>query len=106
MRLCLSLSVVIWHTTEVSYGRDSEAYAWNSPWRMLLGLILPMFFALSGFLVAGSLERSKTLITFLGLKAFRIVPALAGDVLLSALILGPIVTTVPLTTYFFSPEFH
>jgi peptidoglycan/LPS O-acetylase OafA/YrhL len=64
-----------------------------------------MFFALSGFLVAGSLERSQSLITFLGLRILRIVPALAGDVILSALILGPLVTTIPLDTYFTSPDF-
>src|ERR1017187_6632817 len=56
MRLSLALSVVLWHTVEISYGRVAEDYAWNSPWRMLLGLILPMFFSLSAFLVAGSLE--------------------------------------------------
>ncbi|MGY0575795.1 hypothetical protein ACTGJ9_036125 [Bradyrhizobium sp. RDM12] len=42
---------------------------------------------MSGFLVAGSLDRSNTLIMFLGLRAFRIVPALAVEVFLSALIL-------------------
>ena len=106
MRLALALSVVLWHTVEISYGRGLEQRIWNTPWRMLLGLILPMFFSLSGFLVAGSLDRSKTLVTFLGLRAFRIVPALAGDVLLSAIILGPIVTSLPLSTYFFDPQFR
>lgn len=59
-----------------------------------------MFFALSGFLVIGSLERSKTLVTFLGLRAFRIVPTLKVDVVLAALIIGPIVTTLDFKEYF------
>jgi peptidoglycan/LPS O-acetylase OafA/YrhL len=69
-------------------------------------MIVPMFFALSGFLVAGSLERSKTLITFLGLRAFRIVPALSVEVFLSALILGPLFTTDNLGNYFRDREFY
>jgi peptidoglycan/LPS O-acetylase OafA/YrhL len=106
MRLSLALSVVVWHTVEISYGRAAEQAIWNTSWRTVLGLILPMFFALSGFLVAGSLDRSKTLVTFLGLRTFRIVPALAGDVLLSALILGPIITTMPLESYFSDFQFR
>jgi peptidoglycan/LPS O-acetylase OafA/YrhL len=70
-----------------------------------MGLVLPMFFALSGFLVAGSLERSKTLIMFLGLRILRIVPALSVEVLLSAFIPGPLLTTYPLTAYFSDTRF-
>jgi peptidoglycan/LPS O-acetylase OafA/YrhL len=61
---------------------------------------LPMFFTLSGFLVAGSLERSHTLVMFFGLRVFRIMPALAVEVVLSAFVLGPLLTTVPLYNYF------
>jgi peptidoglycan/LPS O-acetylase OafA/YrhL len=69
-------------------------------------MIVPMFFGLSGFLVAGSLERSKTLITFLGLRAFRIVPALSVEVFLSALILGSFFTTNDLRSYFSDAQFY
>jgi peptidoglycan/LPS O-acetylase OafA/YrhL len=65
-----------------------------------------MFFALSGFLVAESLERSNTLVTFLGLRVFRIMPALTVEVLLSAIVLGPMLTTLPLQDYFLSPKFR
>lgn len=61
---------------------------------------LPMFFTLSGFLVAGSLERSDTLIMFFGLRIFRIMPALFVEVMLSAFLLGPLLTTVSLYAYF------
>src|SRR5271163_2930831 len=70
-----------------------------------VAFLLPMFFSLSGFLVAGSLERSNTLITFLGLRVFRIMPALAVEILLSALVLGPLLTTVSLDDYFSSADF-
>lgn len=68
--------------------------------------ILPVFFALSGYLVAASLLRSKTLGIFLGLRALRIMPALAVEIALSALILGPLLTDVSLREYFTSSEFY
>jgi len=64
-----------------------------------------MFFALSGFLVAGSLERSKTTLTFIGLRLIRIYPALAVEVALSAFLIGMAVTAFPLVTYFQDPLF-
>jgi peptidoglycan/LPS O-acetylase OafA/YrhL len=64
-----------------------------------------MFFALSGYLVAGSLERSKTILTFIGLRVIRIYPALAVEVALSAFLIGTAVTTLPLAAYFRDPLF-
>ncbi|MEB0024108.1 acyltransferase, partial [Actimicrobium sp. CCI2.3] len=61
---------------------------------------------LSGFLVAGSLERCRSLVSFLGLRIIRIIPALAVEVLLCALILGPFFTTLPLVDYLLNPNFH
>lgn len=67
--------------------------------------LVPMFFALSGFLVSGSAFRTTELRRFLGLRALRILPALIVEVVLSALILGPLFTTVTLDIYFNSPLF-
>ena len=58
-----------------------------------------MFFALSGFLIAGSAMR-LSLWNFIVNRGLRIVPALAVEIVLSALILGPIFTTLPLSDYF------
>ncbi|MCI0735547.1 MAG: acyltransferase family protein, partial [Beijerinckiaceae bacterium] len=103
MRLGLAVSVVLLHSFRTTYGDDAEL--WETPLRPFLRVILPMFFALSGFLVAGSLERSKTMITFLGLRVIRIYPALAVEVTLSALLIGTAVTTLPLGSYFSDPLF-
>ena len=65
---------------------------------------VPMFFALSGFLVASSAVRTPNLFRFLGLRALRIFPALTVEVVLSALLLGVFFTTLPLPEYFHSPE--
>jgi len=106
MRIVLALGVICWHSPLTSYGGSAHGWVADLVLFPLAIFILPMFFSLSGFLVAGSLERSKTLLMFLGLRVFRIMPALAVEVLLSALILGPLLTTLPLEAYFRDPQFH
>ena len=66
---------------------------------------LPMFFALSGFLVTGSALRTGRLVPFLGLRVLRLLPALFVEVTLSAIILGGIFTQLPLSQYYSSPMF-
>jgi peptidoglycan/LPS O-acetylase OafA/YrhL len=66
---------------------------------------VPMFFALSGFLVAGSAFRTKRVFPFLALRFFRIFPALCVEVVLSAILIGSFFTTLPLREYFSSFEF-
>lgn len=105
MRIMLALSVVSCHAINVSFGRGVATHVWQGPFRPLLAIILPMFFCLSGFLVAGSLERCRSMISFVGLRIVRLVPALAVDTLIAAFILGPIFTTLPLHSYFSDPLF-
>lgn len=105
MRLVLALGVIVWHADLICYGQDSSYHPYPSFLSPIAMLIVPMFFSLSGYLVAGSFERSKTLVTFLGLRVFRIMPALSVEVVLSALILGPIFTTLTLGEYFSHPLF-
>jgi len=62
------------------------------------------FFALSGFLVTGSAFRNPDIRIFFANRLLRIVPALSVEVTLSALVLGPIVTTLPLASYFSDPQ--
>lgn len=100
MRVAFALAVVSLHFVVIDYGDAFASGFWLTWRRPIAAMVLPMFFALSGFLVAGSLFRSKTLIAFLGLRTIRIVPALAVEIVLSAFILGPMFTTFPLQEYF------
>lgn len=63
-----------------------------------------MFFALSGFLITGSAMR-LSLRDFIINRGLRIVPALLVEVVLSAIVLGAIFTTLPLSEYFLSYGF-
>jgi len=68
--------------------------------------LVPMFFALSGFLVTGSALRLRTVGKFMSARLFRLVPALCVEVTLSALVLGPIYTGYTLEAYFTDPVFY
>lgn len=105
LRLGMSVAIVVMHSGITSYGEVTDVVLWNSPLQGVARLVLPMFFSMSGFLVGGSLLRCKTLVMFVGLRAIRIYPALAVEVLLSSLLIGPIVTTYNLADYFLSTEF-
>ncbi len=101
VRLALALSVVTFHGFQLSYGRN-----WSEgPFLAPVMLIVPAFFALSGFLVAGSMLRNSSVRNFLVFRSLRIVPALGAEIALSALILGPLVTEAPLSAYFSDPLF-
>ncbi len=106
LRIGLSSAICLWHAWWVFAGQ----MAWHLPiWSGWLNFIpkafVPLFFALSGFLVAGSLERNR-LHHFLLLRALRIVPALAFEVVASACLIGLVFTALPPVRYVASPEFR
>ncbi|HEY4943721.1 MAG TPA: acyltransferase [Rhizomicrobium sp.] len=106
MRLVLALSVVFFHSIAFTKSAAAMSVLYHGPldvWRLS---IVPMFFGLSGFLVAGSLDRTKSLIGFGGLRFLRIFPALAVDTLFSAFVLGMLLTTLPWRSYVSAPEFR
>jgi len=107
LRIFLALSVVCWHSVVITYGYQFQGEVWLDPkYRLAAAGILPAFFALSGFLVAGSLERSRTLASFLYLRIIRIFPALVVEIMLSALLLGPLMTKFSPAQYFHDPVFY
>ena len=71
---------------------------------MTLGNVaVAVFFVISGYLIAASFERSSPA-GFLEKRARRIMPGLAVAIVLSVLVLGPLVTTLPIGSYFRSHE--
>ena len=104
LRLVLAVSVIAFHGILVCYGEHAEKSFWTGPLHPLAFFVVPSFFALSGFLVASSLERN-TISQFLSLRVIRIFPALAVETVISALVLGPLLTVVPLWQYFSNIRF-
>ena len=101
LRLGLSVWVFTLHSMYIGRGVDPAIqFAANPLHRILLSPVLPMFFLVSGYLVAGSAIRTRAFSTFLLFRVFRIVPALAVEVALSALVLGPWLTERSIPDYF------
>jgi peptidoglycan/LPS O-acetylase OafA/YrhL len=101
LRIFLATGIIAWHAASLS-GHLEAARAsvfWFSEY-----MLVPMFFALSGFLVAGSSMRLSTR-NFLLNRAARILPALAADIVFAALFIGPLVTTLPAKQYFTDATF-
>ena len=106
LRLWLALAVLLIHSVAVAeFDRGLPQAMWNGPLRPILLAVLPMFFGLSGFLVAGSAMRTRSVKAFLALRLLRLLPALSVEITLSALVLGPLLTVVPLWLYFTDPLF-
>lgn len=66
------------------------------------GLGVGIFFAISGYLVTISAERSASTWDFARRRMLRIYPALATVCVLSVLVLGPLATKLPVRDYFAS----
>lgn len=67
------------------------------------GLAVGVFFFFSGLYVTKSLSKTVNLRTYLAKRVERIFPQLAVVILISAFVLGPIFTSLPIGTYFLSP---
>ncbi|MBC8151453.1 MAG: acyltransferase [Bacteroidetes bacterium] len=59
-----------------------------------------LFFIVSGYLITQSLETSPTTTNFVWKRVLRIYPGLTISVLLTVLVLGPLMTTLPVADYF------
>ena len=64
-----------------------------------------VFFSISGYLIADSWQRDPSVGRFLARRALRIFPALIVVVVISAVALGPLMTSLPLKTYFNHSQF-
>jgi peptidoglycan/LPS O-acetylase OafA/YrhL len=102
LRIFLAMSVLGVHSVLIAQGEHHQFD--SKPVALFYEAILPLFFALSGFLITGSAMRLR-LKDFLINRGMRIVPALAVDICIAALIIGPIFTTLPLKQYYTSYEF-
>jgi peptidoglycan/LPS O-acetylase OafA/YrhL len=106
LRITLAVAVIGWHSVFTSYGYGYESGVYASWVRSFVYPILPMFFVLGGFLVAGSLFRTRGFPEFFLLRVLRFLPALLVVVSLSALVAGPLLTTEALPAYFSDTKFR
>ncbi|UTW55865.1 acyltransferase [Kordiimonas sp. SCSIO 12610] len=100
LRFLAAAGVIVSHSYPLSHGAGT-----HEPLSDILGFSLGrlsvyIFFVVSGFLIAKSFCQCKGMLDYTLARVFRIFPALIAIVLLSALVLGPIVSELPANTYF------
>src|SRR6266478_785834 len=105
VRLAAALSVVFSHSFLIAEG--SEANEWFvriTGNQCVLGLVgVFVFFIISGYLVTESWCRHPLLGGFALRRALRIYPGLVVNVLVCALLIGPLVSALPLALYLTAP---
>ncbi len=94
LRLLAALAVLISHSFSIAGERQPHIGTLN------LGIVgVFVFFGISGFLIAQSWTVDPHLWRFLAKRALRILPALIVVLLITTLVIGPAVTTLPLADY-------
>src|SRR6266566_4238193 len=106
LRLLAALSVVFSHSFLIAEGSEaSEPFAWITGNQCILGLVgVFVFFIISGYLVTESYCRHPAPGRFAARRMLRIYPGLVVNVLVCALLIGPLVSTLPVSGYFAGPE--
>ena len=99
LRIFLATCVLVSHSVLVTGNGRDTIYAADLMFYQLRYLIMPCFFALSGFLVAGSIFRVRNVGKFITLRALRIYPALVVEIVLSVFVLGLWISTSPIVEY-------
>lgn len=64
-------------------------------------LCVGVFFSISGFLIAASWDRDPSVVRYSRRRFARIIPGLFVCLVLTAFVVGPLVTDLPLRTYLF-----
>lgn len=106
IRLGLALAVLVSHAFYLRTG-DAQTEPLTSLTGHSLGEhAVQIFFFLSGLMVAQSFDRSGSLVNFFSGRVLRIFPGLLVCVLLTACVLGPLVSTLDAASYFTAPEFR
>jgi peptidoglycan/LPS O-acetylase OafA/YrhL len=95
VRLFAALLVVYGHAYPLT-GAASPHFAGNS----VQAIGVKIFFVISGYLILGSWQRDPSAWRFFLRRALRILPGLIVVVLICALILGSLLTSLPGTEYF------
>ena len=100
LRLIAALMVLFGHSFDLTGTAEPlnqlNEVGWGS-----VGVLI--FFSISGFLVARSWDFDRHIGAFAAKRALRLLPGLIVALLLTAFVLGPIVTTLPVSAYLSDP---
>jgi len=101
LRLFAALAVIFSHAFLIAEGSEaSEPFVWLTGNQTILGLLgVFVFFTISGYLVTESWCREPVVWRFAAKRAARIYPGLLVNMLVCALVLGAVVSSLPVADY-------
>lgn len=103
LRLTLAIGVLMVHSVDIAHGLAAGDELFSSVLRPFVRIKLPMFFAISGFLVTASFVKAPGMAQFLWQRALRIYPALVAAVLVFSFVIGPAFTVFSTSHYLTDP---
>lgn len=105
VRLFAAIIVLLHHSRGLQYPdlRDDPLLHYSAGFMDFGRFAVVIFFAISGFLVTPGLIRTNV-VDYAVHRSVRIFPGLIINVLLTILVLGAILTTRPMTSYFSDPQ--
>ncbi len=93
--------VIISHEYAIHSRSDSEPLAALTHGFITFGALgVDVFFVISGFLVVRSMLERQSLAFFASSRVLRLAPGLSVALIFSAFVLGPLLTSLPIWTYF------
>lgn len=103
IRLLAALCVLVSHAYPISLGAQEKEPLLETFGFTLGGLGVITFFSISGYFISASYSRSTSVIDFVLARVLRIFPGLIVVLLLAALLVGPIFTTLSQQDYWSNP---
>ena len=100
IRMLAAYAVLISHSYALTSGTADAEPRLGAIGLSLGAIAVHVFFLASGFLVCASLLNRRSVIEFVWARALRIIPGLLVMLVLVALVLGPLYTSLPLDAYF------
>jgi len=96
--------VIVSHESALLPNGGTEPLTWLGGGFATLGTVaVDVFFVTSGFLVTRSLLERRSLRHFVAARLLRVLPGLAVMLVLTAYVLGPLFTSLPVTSYLTDP---
>lgn len=103
LRMLAASAVLLSHSFLLSRGPAvPEPLAAETGYSLGVAAVI-VFFAVSGYFITKSFDRRAMLADFVAARVARLFPALIVALLLTAFVLGPLFTTLPVSDYFRQP---
>lgn len=104
IRFIAAFLVLVSHSYALTLGSGEYEPLVASLGFSLGAIAVDVFFVTSGYLVAASLFRGRSIKSFIVSRVLRIYPALLVVITISIFLIGPFFTTLPLDHYFSDPQ--